>query len=126
MKNVKKISRRVSAKASLKLKRKQRVRKKITGTPERPRLSVFRSAKHVYCQIVDDLTGKTIVGASSFENKNKLGRANKDVCFKVGESLAARCKDKKITKVVMDRNGQIFHGRIKAIAEGARNGGLSF
>ena len=126
MKNVKKTSRKLSSKAELKLKRKKRVRQKISGTTERPRLCVSRSAKHVYCQVIDDITGKTLIGASSFENGNKLGRANKDTCFKVGEVIAARCKDKKITKVVLDRNGQPYHGRIKALAEGARNAGLSF
>ena len=115
-----------NVKSELKLKRKRRIRKKITGTAERPRLSVFRTAKHVYCQVINDVTSTTILSASSFEKGNKLSSANKTVCEEVGKTLAKRCKEKNIGKVVFDKNGNLYHGRIKAIADGARAEGLIF
>ncbi len=109
----------------LKLRRKRRIRKKISGTGERPRLSVFRSARHVYAQVIDDIAGKTIVGISSFEKGNHKS-ANTDVCFELGKVLAERCKEKNVSRIVFDKNGNQYHGRIKALADGAREGGLEF
>ena len=115
-----------SLKSELRLKRKKRIRKKILGTSDRPRLSVFRTAKHVYCQVIDDLTGTTLASASSFEKSNKSESAKTTVCEEIGKVLAKRCKEKKIEKVVFDKNGNLYHGRVKAIADGARSEGLIF
>lgn len=112
-------------KAALKKRRKLRVRKKIQGTPEQPRLSVFRSAKNVSAQVIDDLSGKTLVSISSFE-KGSRAAAGKDGCGELGKKLAERCKAKDIGTVVFDRNGNLYHGRVKAFADGAREGGLKF
>ena len=112
-------------KVALKTKRKKRIRKKISGTAERPRLSVFRSARHVYAQVIDDVTGTTLASASSFEKGNHRN-ANIEVCAEVGKVIASRCKDKQISKIVFDKNGQQYHGRVKALADGAREGGLVF
>ena len=109
----------------LRARRKKRVRGKVTGTADRPRLSVFRSATHVYAQVIDDSEGKTLVSVSSFEKGNHK-RANTDVCGELGKTLAERCKGKNIDKIVFDKNGYNYHGRIKALAEGAREGGLNF
>lgn len=106
-------------------KRKQRIRKRVAGTAERPRLSVFRSDRHVYAQVIDDQKGMTLACVSSFE-KGKHRRADRTVCTELGKALAERCKAKSIGSVVFDRNGFAFHGRIKALADGAREGGLSF
>jgi large subunit ribosomal protein L18 len=110
---------------NMRLRRKSRIRKKIAGTQERPRLSVFRSDRHVYAQVIDDLKGETLASACSFEKGNHR-RANLTVCAEIGKALAERCKAKNIGKVVFDRNGFAYHGRIKAVAEGARSGGLEF
>jgi large subunit ribosomal protein L18 len=112
-------------KHALKLRRKNRIRKKISGTTERPRLSVFRSAMHVYAQVIDDTTGHTMVSISSFEH-GAHGSSTVEACGTIGKTLAQRCLDKKITKVVFDKNGNMYHGRIKALADGAREGGLTF
>ena len=107
-------------------KRKLRIRKKVNGTIERPRLSVFRSAKHIYAQVVDDLTGKTLVAVSSLTKELRGTEGKKtDVAKVVGQALAKACAAKGIDKVVFDRNGFIYHGRVKAVAEGAREAGLS-
>ncbi len=115
------------------LKRKSRIRKKIRGTTEKPRLTVFRSAKHIYAQLVDDTTGKTLTGVSSLskdlkasveEVRKKEGKVG--VSKLIGKAIAERAKAMKIETVVFDRNGFIFHGRIKAVADGAREGGLKF
>src|SRR5262252_7676763 len=107
-------------------RRKLRIRRKISGTPERPRLSVFRSLKHIYAQVVDDVAGKTIAHASTL-SKDVKPQANdskkSDAAKLVGKTLAAQLKAKGITKIVFDRNGYLYHGRIKALAEGAREGG---
>ena len=111
------------------LKRKVRIRKNIFGTEERPRLSVFRSAKHIYAQIVIDSTGSTIVAASTLspEIKDAIVDVEKsDAAKKVGELIGKKALEKNIKKVVFDRNGFLFHGRIKALAEGARESGLDF
>ena len=107
------------------LKRRARVRHKITGTEQRPRLSVFRSAKHVYAQVVNDTTGHTIASVNSFE-KGSDKRADKEACAELGKKLASLCKEKKVESVVFDKGAFTYHGRIKAFADGAREGGLSF
>jgi large subunit ribosomal protein L18 len=106
-------------------RRKLRGRKKVNGTAERPRMSVFRSARHVFVQVVDDDSGKTLVSVGTFA-KGKADRANKEICTEVGKKVAAACKAKNITKVVFDKNGYTYHGRIKALADGAREAGLDF
>jgi large subunit ribosomal protein L18 len=111
------------------LKRQRRIRKTVTGSPERPRLSVFRSAKHIYAQIIDDGRGQTVVAASTLSAalKEKLGGLKKaDAARLVGQLLAARAKEKGIVKVVFDRNGFLYHGRVKAVAESCREHGLEF
>ena len=102
----------------------KRMRFRITGTPERPRLAVFRSAKHIYAQIIDDVKGVTLVSASTL-NVEAEG-AKTDAAKAVGEAVAKKALDAGITKVVFDRGGNIYHGRIKALAEGAREAGLDF
>jgi large subunit ribosomal protein L18 len=111
------------------LKRKKRIRKKILGTQERPRLSVFRSSKHIYAQIIDDTRGHTLIAASSVEKTvkeqpkfdDKVAEANY-----VGKLLGARAVAKGVKKVVFDRNGFLYHGRVKAVSDGAREAGLNF
>lgn len=105
------------------IKIKHRIRKKINGTASRPRLTVFRSNKGIYVQAVNDLEGKTIVSASS---KGITEGTKSEVAAKVGEAVAKKCIEAGITEVVFDRNGYLFHGRVKALADGARNGGLKF
>lgn len=106
-------------------KRHLRIRKKIKGTKERPRLFVFKSLKHIYCQIINDEEGKTILSASDFEIKEKV--KNKiELAKKVGELIARKAREKGIEKVVFDRGGYKYHGKVKALAEGAREGGLKF
>jgi len=112
-------------KKQLKEKRRARIRAKIIGTSKKPRLNIFRSLKHLNVQIIDDLAGKTLVSASDLEVKSK--KATKTEKAKaVGELIAQKAKEKKIKKVVFDRAGYKYHGRIKAVAEGARAGGLEF
>lgn len=111
------------------LKRKKRIRKKIHGTPERPRLSVFRSAKHIYAQVVDDTRGTTLVHVSTLTKDVKRGATDvskSDAARLVGRAVAEACKSKGIQKVAFDRNGFIYHGRVKALAEAAREAGLDF
>jgi large subunit ribosomal protein L18 len=108
------------------LKRHKRVRAKVSGTPERPRLNVFRSEKHIYAQIIDDVNGVTLCSASTVE-KDFEGRGNnKEAARKVGMTVAERAKAKGIDTVVFDRGGYIYHGRVQELAEGAREGGLEF
>jgi len=112
------------------LRRKRRVRKRIVGTSDRPRLTVFRSHKNIYAQIIDDDNGKTLVAASTAEKplREKLGvsSGNKGAAQEVGAVLAAKAGQAGIKTVVFDRNGYPFHGRVKALAEAARKGGLEF
>jgi large subunit ribosomal protein L18 len=108
------------------LKRHVRVRAKISGTPERPRLNVFRSNANIYAQIIDDVNGVTLASASTLEKDFEGNRGNAEAAKKVGQKLAERAKEKGITEVVFDRGGYIFHGRVAALAEGAREGGLEF
>ena len=107
------------------IKRHNRVRGKISGTAERPRLSVFRSEKNIYAQIIDDVAGNTLVAASSVEKDFGPG-SNKEAARKVGKLVAERALAKGIEEVVFDRGGYIYHGRVKELAEGAREGGLKF
>ena len=110
----------------LRLKRKARCRVKLEGTIERPRLSVFRSPRHVYVQVIDDIQGNTLASVGTQKKANVGKRAGIETCTVLGKEIAKLCLEKKITKVVFDRNGFAYHGRIKAIAEGAREGGLEF
>ena len=108
------------------LKRHKRVRSKISGTPERPRLNVFRSETNIYAQIIDDAAGVTLVSASSLEKGFACDGTKSDAAKKVGQLVAERAKAKGIETVVFDRGGYVYHGRVKALAEGAREGGLQF
>lgn len=109
------------------IRRHKRVRRKVQGTMERPRLCVFRSAKNIYAQIVDDVAGVTLVSASSLDKDFtlKVG-SNKEAARLVGEVIAKRAIDKGIKEVVFDRGGYIYHGRVQELAEGAREAGLQF
>jgi len=108
-------------------RRHLRVRKTVTGTAERPRLVVFRSAKHIYAQVVDDTKGLTLVGASDrTEGVQPEGKGKTAKSFALGRHIAAKAKEKGIARVVFDRGGYQYHGRVKAVADGARKGGLEF
>jgi large subunit ribosomal protein L18 len=108
-----------------------RIREKVKGSAERPRLAVFKSGKHIYAQVIDDATGKTVAAASSLDGglkkqtQGKVG-ANVKTAEKVGELVAARAKEKGVAKVVFDRGGYIYHGKVRALADAARKGGLEF
>ncbi|MGB0390403.1 MAG: 50S ribosomal protein L18 [Salibacteraceae bacterium] len=104
---------------------KKRVRKNIFGTPEMPRLSIFRSNKEIYAQLIEDVNGKTLVAASSMKVKTD-GLSKIEVAKAVGAELAKKAMDANVTSVVFDRNGFLYHGRVKALAEGAREAGLKF
>ena len=108
------------------LHRHTRVRGKISGTAARPRLNVFRSSQNIYAQIVDDVAGVTLAAASTLDKEFSGYGGNKDAARKVGEMIAKRAAEKGITEVVFDRGGYIYHGRVKELAEGAREGGLKF
>jgi len=105
-----------------------RIRKKLQGTAERPRLNVYRSLSHIYVQVIDDMNGKTLVSASTAEGKRADRRTGGNVAAAkaVGKTIAERAKAKGISKVVFDRGGYIYHGRVKALADAAREGGLQF
>ncbi|TVR88304.1 MAG: 50S ribosomal protein L18 [Saprospirales bacterium] len=105
---------------------KYRVRSKVKGTPDRPRLTVYRSNKNIHCQVIDDVNGTTLVHASSVEEGIPTDLPKGDTAKKVGEVIAQRAKDANIEKVVFDRAGYRYHGRVKALADGAREGGLIF
>lgn len=108
-------------------KRKLSIRKRVSGTPERPRLSVFKSNRHIYAQLIDDVAGVTLVSASSDEKGFIKPQGDKKaVAVKVGQTIAMKCKEKGIETVVFDRNGYPFHGRLKALADAAREHGLKF
>ena len=108
------------------VKRHTRVRGKISGTPERPRLNVFRSNANIYAQIIDDVNGVTLVSASTLEKEFDGAAGNCEAAKKVGKTVAERAKAKGIDTVVFDRGGYLYHGRVAALAEGAREGGLEF
>ena len=108
------------------IKRHKRVRAKISGTPECPRLCVFRTAKHIYAQIIDDVNGVTLASASTVEKDFEMYGGNKEAAAKVGKAVAERALAKNIETVVFDRGGFIYTGRVQALADGAREGGLKF
>lgn len=107
-------------------KKRRRLRNKILGTPKRPRLSIYRSSNHVYAQIIDDAAGNTLVSASTLDNELDANGANVEAAKKVGQKVAKKALEMGISKVVFDRGGYIYHGRVAALAEGAREGGLEF
>lgn len=107
-------------------KRHARVRAKISGTPERPRLNVYRSTKHIYAQLIDDVNGVTLASASSMDKDFEGTGGNTEAARKVGTMIAERALAKNITEVVFDRGGYLYHGRVKELADGAREGGLKF
>ena len=113
-------------KNAMRLKRHIRVRGKISGTPECPRLNVFRSNANIYAQIIDDVNGVTLVSANTLEKDFEGATGNVEAAKKVGAALAERAKAKGIEQVVFDRGGYVYHGRVAALAEGAREGGLDF
>ena len=113
-------------KNAARLRRHKRVRGKIAGTPERPRLDVFRSNMHIYAQIIDDESGVTLCSASTVEKGFNRNGSNKEAAKEVGKTIAERAAEKGIKDVVFDRGGYIFHGRVKELADGAREGGLNF
>jgi large subunit ribosomal protein L18 len=119
----------MNPKQTARLKRRRRIRKKISGSAARPRLSMFRSARHIYAQIIDDSQGQTLVAASTLSGqlKGKLSGLKKtDAAREVGKLLAAKAREKGISQVVFDRNGFLYHGRVKAVAESCRENGLEF
>lgn len=116
-------------KKNARLKRQVRIRKKIRGTTERPRLNVFKSAAHIYAQVIDDTTGKTLAAASTLMGEVREGLSatgNIEAAKKVGAEIAKRALASSVTTVVFDRNGFLYHGRVKALADAARENGLSF
>ena len=113
-------------KTATRLRRKMHIRKKIHGTEERPRLSVFRSAKHIYGQIINDDTRETIISAQTTSSDFSSYGGNKKAAEELGKLLASKALDKGLTTVVFDRNGFLYHGRIKSFADGVRSGGLKF
>ena len=116
------------SKERMRARRKMRIRKKIFGTAERPRLVVYRSNNYFYAQLVDDSVGHTLAAASSLvmSNNDEKVSLNKETAAKVGREIARMAKDKNISRVVFDRNGYMYHGRVKALADAAREGGLEF
>ena len=113
----------------MRLRRKKRIRKRVSGTTARPRLCVFRSAKHIYAQVIDDSTQRTVVSASTLMSELQevcSGLTKKEAARKVGELIAERCLAKNVDKVVFDRNGYIYHGRVLELADAARKAGLKF
>lgn len=108
------------------LKRHKKIRAKISGTAERPRLAVYRSNANISAQIIDDVAGVTLVSASTLEKSFEGIGSNKEAAKKIGEIIASRASEKGITEVVFDRGGYLYHGRVSALADGAREGGLKF
>ena len=120
---------RLNPRQEARLKRRKRIRKKISGSPERPRLSVFRSSKHIYAQVIDDLNGLTLVAASTLNPEirgQEKVKGKMEDAKRVGKMLADKAKAQGITKVVFDRNGFLYHGRVRAFATAAREAGLEF
>ena len=105
---------------------RQRIRRKVTGTAERPRLAIFRSLKHIYAQVIDDASGRTIASASSRDGEASAKGSNSAAAKAVGALIARKAKDKGITRVVFDRGGYLYHGNVKALADAARENGLEF
>jgi large subunit ribosomal protein L18 len=117
---------RVELKIAQRARRKLRVRKKIYGTPERPRMTISRTNRHTYIQVIDDTTGRTLASASNTEKELASVKNTVSEAGKIGEAAAQRMKEANITKVVFDRNGYLYHGVIKAVADGARKAGIEF
>ena len=120
---------RVRTRTGHRARRHLRVRRKVKGNGQRPRLAVFRSLRHIYAQIIDDESGKTVAAASSLDGelgKQRQGRRKTEVSTEVGKLVARRAKEQGVAAVVFDRGGNQYHGRVKALAEAAREGGLSF
>ncbi len=113
-------------KAVARTRRHGRVRKKVQGTAERPRLAVFRSNRHISAQVIDDRAGVTLASASTYEKAFDGAKGNKDAAAKVGSTIAERAKAAGVTTVVFDRGGNLYHGRVAAVADAAREGGLEF
>lgn len=114
-----------SSRLRLRNKRKERIRKRVNGSTIRPRLTVFRSTKHIYAQVIDDTRGVTLASISSF-GESGVGNATVEKCRVLGVALAEKCKSANVSKVVFDKNGYEYHGRVAAFATGAREGGLQF
>jgi len=119
-----KLTNRTAHKVLKRLKNRARIRKKVDGSSERPRLTVYRSGRHIYAQVIDDATGRTLASYSSLQGK--LDKKNISVAKQVGQEIAKRAMSQNIKDVVFDRSGYVFHGRIKAVADGAREAGLNF
>ena len=113
-------------KDEIRLRVHQRIRSRVRGTAARPRLAVYRSLGHIYAQVIDDADGKTIVAASTVEKSGRMTGGNVSAAKEIGKRVAERAKDKGITKVVFDRGGYLYHGRVKALADAAREAGLEF
>ena len=105
-------------------RRHRRVRKRIQGAPERPRLTVYRSNRHIYAQLIDDLDGRTLVAASTLEAEAQADGRKTDAAKRVGELIARRAREAGVERAVFDRGGRLYHGRVRSVAEGAREGGL--
>jgi large subunit ribosomal protein L18 len=123
------VPRKITTSRAARLRRHRRVRQNLSGTPQKPRLCVFRSLRHIYIQIIDDTTGRTLASATSLDQEirgNVDGNAKSETAARVGSILAERAKESGISRVVFDRGGYNFHGRVKALAEAARKGGLVF
>jgi large subunit ribosomal protein L18 len=118
----------IVSKNEARYRRKIRIRKKISGTPERPRLVVFRSNLHIYAQVIDDSTGATLACTSTLTLSKKVGKVHSNIAgaAEVGKEIARLARERQIERVVFDRNGYLYHGRVKAMADGAREGGLEF
>ena len=114
------------SKNEIRLRIHERLRRRVTGNPERPRLAVFRSVKHIYAQVIDDQQGHTLVAASSIEKDLRGKGGNVEGAKTIGKAVAERAKQKGITRVVFDRGGYLYHGRVKALADAAREAGLEF
>jgi large subunit ribosomal protein L18 len=118
---------RIKLKNIRRARRKKSIRRRVLGLPDQPRLTVFRSARHIYAQLIDDLAGRTLAAASTVEKGHKFDNGgNRDAAAEVGKALAARAAEAGISAAVFDRSGYRFHGRIKALADAAREGGLKF
>ena len=116
------IKKKWSDRLKLRMKKRLKIRKKVTGSEVRPRLCVFKSSRNIYAQMIDDVTGKTLVSASTLQDK--VQSKGKEAAAEVGKLVAQRAMEKNITKAVFDRSGYIYHGRIKSLADGAREAGL--
>ena len=117
---------RLEQKRARRVRRRMHIRKTIHGSPERPRMTVFKSSRYLYAQVIDDTKGHTLVSVSNLEKELRGVKSNAAGAEQLGQTLGARLKEKKITKVVFDRNGYPYHGLVKSVAEGARKAGIEF